>query len=230
VTALSAQTGHPATYAVDEECRTWWAAKSGGTTAEWLQINLTDVSTINAIQVNFADEGASQIGFVTVYYQYKVEVSIDGRAWKVIVDRSKNTQDLPHDYFEFPTPIDALLVRITNVKSPDPMVFSLFGLRVFGSQKKDPPATPAALTVTRQTDARTVKVTWKSVPDALGYNIRYGVAKDKQYLNYQIYGRSQNALEIRSLNKNLKYYFSIDVFNEGGFTEGKEVIQAETPS
>jgi hypothetical protein len=160
-----------------------------------------------------------------VYYQYKVEASIDGVAWKVIVDRSKNAADLPHDCFELQAPVDALLVRITNVNCPDPIVFSLFG-----SQKKDPPEAPTQFTVTRHPDVRTVKLTWKPAPDAIGYNIRYGVAKDKEYLNYQIYGRSQNALEIRLLNKNLKYSFSIDVFNEGGITDGKDIIPTQMPS
>jgi hypothetical protein len=189
-------------------------------------VDLKGSSTINAIQANFADEGSTQLGRVTVYYQYKIEASVDGNIWTTIVDKSKNTDDLPHDYIELPTPVEASYVRITNVKCPDPMVFSLYGLRIFGSQKKDPPSIPGGFTVTRQSDARNVGLSWRPVPSALGYNIRYGVARDKQYLNYQVYGTATTSLEIRSLNKGLKYFFSIDSFNEGGITEGKEIIQA----
>lgn len=226
VTASSSQANHPATYAVDEESRTWWAARSGGTKEEWLEIDLKGVSIINAIQANFADEGSTQLGRVTVYYQYKIEASTDGKTWTTIVDKSKNIEDLPHDYIELSTPVEAQYVRITNVKCPDPIVFSLYGLRIFGSQKKDPPAAPAGFSVTRQADARNVRLSWRPVPSALGYNIRYGVARDKQYLNYQVYGAATTSLEIRSLNKGLKYFFSIDAFNEGGVTEGNEIIQA----
>jgi hypothetical protein len=226
VTASSAQASHAAANAVDEESRTWWAAAAGGTKAEWLAIDLREDATINAVQVNFADEGSTQQGRVTVYYQFTVEASSDGATWTTIVDRSTNTQDLPHEYIELAEPVQASHVRITNVKCPEPMVFSLSGLRVFGSVKKDPPAVPAGFSATREADARNVKLAWGAVSSAVGYNIRYGTSRDKQYLNYQVYGGSTTSLEIRSLNKGLQYFFSIDAWNEGGITESTEIIQA----
>ena len=34
------------------------------------------------------------------YHQYKLYYSIDGKKWNVLVDKSNNKTDVPHDYVE----------------------------------------------------------------------------------------------------------------------------------
>lgn len=65
---------------------------------------------------------------------------------------------------------------------------------------------------------RNVKLSWKKQTGAIGYNIRFGTAKDKLYRNYQVY--CDTNLTIRSLNRDQKYWFAIDAFGENGVTRG----------
>ena len=53
---------------------------------------------------------------------------------------------------------------------------------------------------------------------AIGYNVRFGIAPDKLYSSYQVYG-SEEAL-ITTLNAGETYYYAIDAYNENGVTEG----------
>ena len=64
-----------------------------------------------------------------------------------------------------------------------------------------------------------VKLNWTKNSDAVGYNIRFGMQKDKLYHNYQVF--DTDSLTIRSLNSKKKYYFTIDAFNENGITKAK---------
>jgi hypothetical protein len=68
-----------------------------------------------------------------------------------------------------------------------------------------------------------VDLNWTKIPGAVGYNIRYGISKDKLYQNYQVLGTEQ--VTIRSLNAQQKYYFTIDAFNENGITKGTSIIE-----
>ncbi len=52
--ASSAMDNYPVKNAFDEDIRTWWSASTGDP-GEWLSVELDDNSTVNAIQVNFAD-------------------------------------------------------------------------------------------------------------------------------------------------------------------------------
>jgi xylan 1,4-beta-xylosidase len=76
----------------------------------------------------------------------------------------------------------------------------------------------------RQDDRAVVKLNWTPAPDAIGYNIRYGSAKDKLYHPYQVLGT--NSVTIGSLNSLQKYYFTVDAFNENGVTKGKKITEA----
>ena len=53
---------------------------------------------------------------------------------------------------------------------------------------------------------------------AIGYNVSFGIAPDKLYSSYQVYG-SEEAL-ITTLNAGETYYYAIDAYNEIGVTEG----------
>ena len=104
--------------------------------------------------------------------------------------------------------------------------FALAGLRVFGKSGEPAPAAVKDVQLNRQTDDRCiVKLSWTKAPDAIGYNIRYGIRKDKLYQNYQVLG--SDSLVIRNLDSSRKYYFTIDSFNEGGITKGKNITELD---
>jgi hypothetical protein len=213
---------------VNEDIKRWWSATSGHA-GEYLIINLTRKSTINAIQVNFADEGATQLGRVSgLYYQYVLQVSDDGTLWKTVVNKSTNTVDLPHELIQLDPPAIATLVRIVNVHVPEPILFSLYGLRIFGTQDRAPPTAPTNLVVSRHTDTRSVSLSWGAVANAIGYNVRFGVDPKKLYHNYIAYDRT--TLDINALLANQDYWFTVDAFNEGGITEGTTIVGPKAPT
>ena len=52
----------------------------------------------------------------------------------------------------------------------------------------------------------------------MGYNVRFGIAPDKLYSSYQVYGETW--VHMITLNADQKYYYAIDSFNENGITPG----------
>lgn len=215
--------GHPKNYASDEEIRTYWSAETGNK-GEWIIMDLKKECTINAVQINFAENGTRILGrSPAMYYQYLLEYSSDNKTWKVLSDKTRNKVDVPHDYIELKKAIKARYVRLTNYHVPDG-TFALAGLRIFGNAGGKLPSAVQDLNVVRsENDLAVVKINWTKSPDATGYNIRYGVAKDKLYHTYQVLGA--DSVCIGSLNALKKYYFSIDAFNENGVTKGKKVVE-----
>ena len=221
--ASSTLTAYPLENAVDEEIRTWWSAETGEA-GEWFSVDLGETCQVNALQVNFADQDAELFGdsigrSKDIYYQYTVEQSTDGKNWKTLIDQSQNRKDAPHEYIRIEQPVATRYLKINNIRVPSGK-FSLYDFRVFGKSPKKAPPEVSAFTAERQTaDRRRVKLTWEAVPDAIGYNIRYGTKEGKLYHNYLIYDKHE--LQINSLNTEQPYFFAIDTFNEGGVTRGK---------
>lgn len=131
VQASSTLGGFQPNLAVDEDIKTYWSAKTGNA-GEWYQTDLGDISTVNAIQINYADQDAEFLGkTLNKMHQYKIYASNDGKSWKTIVDKSKNQKDVPHDYIELETPVKARFLKMENLKMPTGK-FALSGFRVFG--------------------------------------------------------------------------------------------------
>ena len=100
------------------------------------------------------------------------------------------------------------------------------GTRVFGNGLGKVPQKADGLTVDRDPgDKRTARITWKMSKDAAGYIIRYGITPEKLYNQYQVMGKTE--LKINSLNRDVVYYFAIDVFNENGYTKGTHIIESK---
>jgi len=57
-------------------------------------------------------------------------------------------------------------------------------------------------------------LSWEPVKGAQGYNIRWGIAPDKLYTSWLVYG--ENELYLRSLTVGQDYFFAIEAFNENG--------------
>jgi hypothetical protein len=223
VEVSSEGTDRPKKYAANEDIRTYWSAKTGGK-GEWISMDLEKESTINAIQINYAENDAKLKGRVPdVYYQYLLEYSTDNKTWKTLADKTQSKTDVPHDYIELAKSVKARYIKLTNYKVPSG-TFAIAGLRVFGNGGGKAPAEAKDLKLARQENDRCiVNLNWTKVSGAVGYNIRYGTQKDKLYQNYQVLG--SESLTIRSLNSSQKYYFTIDVFNENGITKGKSIIE-----
>ena len=214
---------YPKKYAVNEDIRTYWSAKTGDK-GEWISMDLEKESTINAIQINYAENDAKLKGRVSdVYYQYLLEYSSDNKTWKKLADKTKSKTDVPHDYIELAKPVKARYIKLTNYKVPSG-TFAIAGLRVFGNGGGKAPVEATDLKLARQENDRCiVNLSWPKVQGAIGYNIRYGTGKDKLYHNYQVLGTEK--VTIRSLNATQKYYFTIDTFNENGITKGTSIIE-----
>jgi hypothetical protein len=222
VEVSSALPGHPKDFAADEEVRTYWSAATGDK-GEWITMDLRQLSTVNAVQVNYAENNTTILGRNNgMYYQYLLEYSTDNKKWNVLTDKRQNNTDVPHDYIELKIPVKARYIRLTNYHVPDG-TFALAGLRVFGNAAGKLPAAAQGLKIERnEADRSIASLQWKNAAGTTGYNIRYGVAKDKLYQTYQVLGT--NEVTIRSLSSTTKYYFVIDAFNESGITKGKEII------
>jgi hypothetical protein len=152
-----------------------------------------------------------------------LEYSSDNKNWKTLEDKTQNKTDVPHDYIELKNPVKARYVRLTNYSVPDG-TFALAGFRIFGNAAGKAPSVVETINAKRSaTDRCVVKLDWKKSPDAKGYNIRYGSAKDKLYHTYQVLGAE--SLTIGSLNSLQKYYFTIDAFNENGIVKAKNIIE-----
>ncbi|MDZ7635429.1 MAG: discoidin domain-containing protein [Bacteroidales bacterium] len=72
VTVSSTLGGYQPNHAVDENIKTYWSAASGDE-GEWLQSDLGNLSTVFAIQVNYADQDAKFTGkSLGVHHRYRI--------------------------------------------------------------------------------------------------------------------------------------------------------------
>lgn len=215
----------PASNMTDENIRTYWAAQSGNK-QEYAILDLNKNYDVHAIQVNFAEHNTKLYGIQKDrYHQYVIECSVDKTNWSVLVDKSKNQTDRTHDYFQLKEKINGRYLRIKNVTVPDGN-FALSGFRVFGKGDGAVPKTPTDFDAQRnQMDKRSVKLSWQKVPDATGYTISYGSAKDKLYHHYIVY--DQSFVVINSLNAGAPYYFTITSFNENGISLQSAIIESD---
>lgn len=219
--ASSSIDSHPATLAFDENIRDYWSAQTGNK-GEWLSVDMGSQNTINAVQMNFAENNTHLFGRKGVLsHQYLIEYSSDKKTWKTLVDKTANTEDLTHLYDVMKTPVKTRYPKITNYRVPGG-TFAISGFRVFGSGTSKKPKKVSSFEMLRDAnDPRNIKLSWEKQPNAIGYNIHFGIGPDKLYRSYQVY--SDTTVTLRSLNKYQKYWFAIDAFGENGVTPG--VIQ-----
>lgn len=230
--ASSCLSGHETGLALDECIQTSWCAK--GCAGEWYELDLGAEYEIHGIQINFADvnvpmlqvpkEKRSTVPVTSnryidtdkLYTRYVLEGSTDGSTWEIIEDKRQTCCDLTHDYLI----VDGSKYRylkITATELPYHKLFALSGLRVFGIGNGAKPSPVNKIHVSK-TDELTAGLSWESVQGAVGYNVKWGIASDKLYSSYMVYGK--NEVLITTLNKGQKYYYRVDAFNENGITEG----------
>lgn len=216
VTASSELPKYEAGNANDEYIESWWAAASGNP-GEWWQVDLGKMMEVKALQVNLADHNFKLLGPDSYCYRYKVECSSDGTNWQLLVDRTANQEDMPHELITLDTSVQTRFLRITNTKNV-PGNFSLYDFRVFGNAKGVLPQKVSGLKAQRdRDDKRIYRLTWDADQNATGYIVRWGI--DKEHLNYSkmVY---TNEFEGRFFRIDMKYQFVVDAFNESGVTSG----------
>lgn len=225
VTVSSTYGAYYPNYAVDEKIQTYWCAESANA-GEWIATDLGEVSEVRAIQVNYADQDAEFLGKSQgVFHQYKIYNSNDGKKWTLLIDKSKNTTDVPHDYIELPKPIETRFIKLENIKMPTGK-FAISGLRVFGQGHGNVPDTVRNFIVLRtEKDKRSAWLKWSQVDDAQGYNVYLGIHPDKLYNCIMVYGA--NEYWLKTMDKEMPYYFCIESFNENGVSRKTKIIKVE---
>ena len=221
VTVSSTLGSFYANSAVDESIKTYWSAKTGNK-GEWIQTDLGGLSTVNAVQINYADQDAEFLGKrLDIYHQYKLWYSTDGVKWKILKDKSTNKTDVPHDYVELEQPVKARFIKLENIHMPTGK-FAISGLRVFGNGNQAVPKSVKDFVVLRtEKDKRSAWLKWAPVEDAYAYNIYIGTEPDKLYNCIMIY--NTNEYWYKGMDKNKTYYFSIEAINESGVSQKTKV-------
>ena len=224
-TASSALDSFPASRVTDENPRTFWVARQNRP-GEWLTIDLGRSYDVKAIQVNYADYKSGLYGTdSTVYTQFRLSVSMDGRQWRAVADLARAPRrDRPNAYVELPRPERARFVRYEH-GHVGAAHLAISDIRIFGNGDGKKPAVPERLTATRDRDERNATITWTAVPGAVGYNVRWGIAPGKLYQTYQRFADQGTTLELRALNVGQGYWVAIESFDENGVSSLSAAIQ-----
>ena len=217
VKASSQLESYPVENVTDENLKTFWVAGKNDD-KQWVEIDLEEVSDVYALQLNFFDY--EETGFwgrmPNLRQRYLVEASVDGARWRVLVDYRNSFRDAPHNYIELDQPIEARYIRYRHHYVPGKNL-AMGNIRVFGLGRGKKPATVKGFTVVREADERNVRISWKAVKGAQGYNVLWGVAPDKLYSSWMVYG--DNSLDLRALTVGQKFYFAIEAFTEHGISQ-----------
>lgn len=216
--------------AVDEDIKTYWSAKTANK-GEYLISDLGELSTINAIQINYADQDAELMGKpdATTGHQYILYTSNDGKNWKVLVDKSKSTKDVPHEYIELATPVKARFLKLENVAMPTGK-FAVSGFRVFGTGSGEKPGDVKNFVPLRsgpkvKGERRNVWFKWQQEPNADGYVIYFGKSPDKLYGSIMVYGKTE--YYFNGLDRSDVYFFQIEAFNNNGIGPKSDIKKAD---
>lgn len=211
--------------AVDEDIKTYWSAATANK-GEWIQTDLGALSTVHAVQINYADQDVTLMGkYTNTYHQYKLYSSADGVNWKLLVDKSQNKTDVPHEYVELATPVQTRYLKLENTHMPTGK-FAISGFRVFGKGKGEVPNEVKHFVVLRgESERRNSWLKWEVNPTATGYTIYTGTAPDKLYTSIMVY--STNEYYFSAMEKDQPYYFQIEPFNENGVGKRTAVVKVE---
>jgi xylan 1,4-beta-xylosidase len=222
--------GFQPNYAVNEDIKTYWSAKSADK-GEYFISDLGEKSTINAVQINYADQDVELMGkpATTTGHKYILYYSDNAKNWKILVDKSTNTKDVPHDYIELGKPIQARYVKMVNIQMPTGK-FALSGFRIFGKGSGNSPGivnnfVPLRTEPKKKGERRNVWFKWQQEPNADGYVIYFGKSPDKMYGSIMVYGK--NEYYFNGLDKSDAYYFQIEAFNNNGIGPRTEIKKSE---
>ena len=212
----------------DENPQTFWVA-ARNQPDETLTVDLGGVDTIRAVQVNFADYKSGRFADAPdIYTEFLLQASIDGQHWQEIARTEPPRRDRPNAYFDLASPVRARFIRYVHghVGAAN---LAISDMRVFGNADGPPPARPVRLSAVRHADQRDATIRWARVPGAVGYNIRFGIRRDRLTLTHQIWADELGSgatvqKELRSLNVGVPYYAAVEAFNESGVSKLSRVV------
>lgn len=210
----------------DENPRTFWVAKTNKK-GEWLSIDLGKEMELRAFQINYTDYKSNLFSNDTsVYVQFVMHYSSDGKIWKLLYDQSQVKEDHPNAYVELKAPVKARYVKFENIYVPTPNL-AVSDIRVFGNGLGKAPAKVKGVKASRELDERNAQINWLPSLSAVGYNVLWGIAPGKLYQTYQVWTEEGTRLDLRALNKNQSYYFAVEAFNENGVSEVSDIVFVE---
>ena len=216
---------HKPEYAVDEDNRTLWAAATRDP-GEWIALDLGRGCNVKALQLNIPTYNLLTRDQSEKYHEYTIEYSADGEHYDVMVDTRGMKNFAPHAFYETEDEagIHARYIKVTFYHVAGNGFAAVSGLRVFGKEIRELPAKACNVQVVRgPEDKRNCSVTWDKAEGAEGYIVRYGIAPDKLYNQYQVVGET---VDIRTLTLGITYYFRVDSFNANGVTTGSKIEKA----
>ena len=182
--AQSSEPSSDAKLAFDEDVKTFWTA-GNGKPGSFISVDLGSPVDVKAIQINYVDDKADQYGKqADAHHRYKIYESANGKQWNLLVDKSKNLQEVPHEYLELKQPLRTQYIKLVNVEMPSGN-FAIGDLRVFGNKPGALPAAVSDFAAARDcNDKRNVSLSWSNVPSAYAYNVSFGIARDKLYSSF----------------------------------------------
>ncbi len=203
-----------ATRVTDEDPRTFWVAVKNEK-GQTLTVDLGARKTLRAVQVNFADYQSGRYGDAPdIYTEFTLESSLDGKRWESLASTGAERRDRPNAYFQLPAPVKARYVRYVH-GHVGAAHLAISDLRVFGDAGGSAPKPPTGVKAVRP-EPRMMTVSWKRVPGAVGYNVRWGIEPDRLTLCYQVFADRGTSLDIRALNAGVGYHVAVEAFNENG--------------
>ena len=135
----SERPGRDATYAFDNNVRTWWEPAENDA-QPWLMLDLGCANAndphqtfvIDSSRILFSDAYLNIAeGIVPGPYQYKIEVSSDGQTFKTVLDKTQNTKDHNIEFDEI-APAQCRYVRLTITGAPKKVPIGILEFTVFG--------------------------------------------------------------------------------------------------
>jgi hypothetical protein len=224
VTASSTLGDFGAANVTDEDPRTFWVAASNET-GQTLTVDLGGRKTLRAVQVDFADYLSGRYRDAPdVYTEFTLESSLDGKRWQSVAATGPDRRDRPNAYFQLSSPVSARYVRYVHGHVGAGHL-AISDLRIFGNAGGPAPRAPGNVGAVR-IEPRTMTVNWRRVPGAVGYNVRWGLAPDRLNLCYQVFADRGTTLDIRSLNAGVRYYVTVEAFDENGVSQPGKTVMA----
>jgi hypothetical protein len=206
----------------DENPRTFWVANSNDA-GQTLTVDLGASKTLRAVQVNFADYLSGRYRDAPdIYAEFTLESSLDGKQWQNLASTGPERRDRPNAYFQLPTAVRARYVRYVH-GHVGAAHLAISDLRVFGDAGGSAPRAPGNIKAVR-TEQRMMTVSWRRVPGAVGYNVRWGIRPDRLNLCYQVFADRGTSLDVRALNIGVKYHVAVEAFDENGVSALGKVV------
>ncbi|MDR1972289.1 MAG: family 43 glycosylhydrolase [Treponema sp.] len=218
--------------AVNEDIRSYWMA-ADSKPGHSLSVDLGKLYTVNAVQLNLGDHKIPPLEFPPDRWrgefskriidadcgaaEYLIEVSQDNEAWQTLKDTRGSSEDHTHEYVVLEDPLKVRYIRATGYKMPYESPFTISGIRVFGKGDGTPP--PKVSARANWSGPVNASIRWQPSEGADGYNVRFGISREKLYSSWLLYDRTE--LDLGMLAKGRRYFVCVDAFNENGVTGGE---------